>query len=161
MSHESNNSWLISMLWYYLFSEKNMIKLVESCAICHKGSISEQLVKEKIKVVTGPSTSAFVCAFTAKTCTFSAFMLLVGRQEGHPACKNWAVGCWCGYLSGARCRQQIPLPLTVSCFSKIQTGLPFWYRPTQVVPEKGPLNGCVCVSQQRHKWSSLEAVTFQ
>ena len=25
--------------------------------------------------------------------------------------------------------------------------LPFWYRPTRVVPEKGPLNGCVCVSQ--------------
>jgi len=32
-------------------------------------------------------------------------MLLVGRQEGHPACKkNWVVGCWRGYLSGARCR---------------------------------------------------------
>ena len=28
--------------------------------------------------------------------------------------------------------------------------LPFWYRLTQVVPEKGPLNGCVCV----HMWSS-------
>ena len=38
-------------------------------------------------------------------CTFSALMLLVGRQEGHPACKkNWVVGCWRGYLSGARCR---------------------------------------------------------
>ena len=23
--------------------------------------------------------------------------------------------------------------------------LPFWYRPTRVVPENGPLNGCVCV----------------
>jgi len=23
--------------------------------------------------------------------------------------------------------------------------LPFWYRVTWVVPEKGPLNGCVCV----------------
>ena len=23
--------------------------------------------------------------------------------------------------------------------------LPFWYRLTQVVPEKGPLNGSVCV----------------
>ena len=23
--------------------------------------------------------------------------------------------------------------------------LPFWYRLTRVVPEKGPLNGCVCV----------------
>ena len=35
---------------------------------------------------------------------FSALTLLVGRQEGHPACKNWVVGCWRGYLSGARCR---------------------------------------------------------
>ena len=24
--------------------------------------------------------------------------------------------------------------------------LPFWCRPTWVVPDKGPLNGCVCVS---------------
>ena len=40
--------------------------------------------------------------------------------------------------------QQMPLPLTVSCFSKIQiVFLPFWYRLTWVVPEKGPLNGCV------------------
>jgi len=23
--------------------------------------------------------------------------------------------------------------------------LPFWYWLTRVVPEKGPLNGCVCV----------------
>jgi len=37
-------------------------------------------------------------------CAFSALMLLVGRQEGHPACKNRVVGCWRGYLSGARCR---------------------------------------------------------
>ena len=41
--------------------------------------------------------------------------------------------------------QLMPLPLTVSCFSHIQTGLPFWYRLTRVVPEKRPLNGCVCV----------------
>ena len=43
--------------------------------------------------------------------------------------------------------QLMPLPLTVSCFSKIQIGftVPFWYRLTRVVPEKGPLNGCVCV----------------
>ena len=42
--------------------------------------------------------------------------------------------------------QLIQLPLTVSCFSKIQIGLPFWYRLTRVVPEKGPLNGCVSTS---------------
>ena len=42
--------------------------------------------------------------------------------------------------------QLMPLPLTVSCFSKIQiVFFPFWYRLTRVVPEKGPLNGCVYV----------------
>jgi len=39
---------------------------------------------------------------------FSALTLLVGQQEGHPACKkNWVMECWCqwcGYLSGAWCR---------------------------------------------------------
>jgi len=35
---------------------------------------------------------------------FSSLTLLVGRQEGHPACKKLSVGCWRGYLSGARCR---------------------------------------------------------
>jgi len=47
---------------------------------------------------------------------FSALTLLVGWQEGHPACKNWVVGCWCGYVSGSRCRlhmtQLMPLPFT-------------------------------------------------
>jgi len=37
----------------------------------------------------------------------------------------------------------MPLPLTASCFSKIQMVLPFWYRLTWVVPDKGPLNGCM------------------
>ena len=39
-----------------------------------------------------------------KFSAFSALTLLVGWQEGHPACKNRVVGCLCGYLSGARCR---------------------------------------------------------
>jgi len=42
--------------------------------------------------------------------------------------------------------QLMPLLVTLSCFSKIQTGFfPFWYRLTRVVLERGPLNGCVCV----------------
>ena len=41
--------------------------------------------------------------------------------------------------------QLMPLPLTVSCFSKIQMVLSSWYRLTRVVPDKGPLNGCVCI----------------
>ena len=38
------------------------------------------------------------------------------------------------YLSGAdlHMAQLMPLPLTVSCFSKVQIGLPFWYRVTRV-----------------------------
>jgi len=35
---------------------------------------------------------------------FGALTLLVGWQEGHPACKKTLVGSWRGYLSGARCR---------------------------------------------------------
>ena len=41
--------------------------------------------------------------------------------------------------------QLMSLPLTVSCFSKFQIGFTFWYRLTQVVLDKGPLNG-VCVT---------------
>ena len=42
--------------------------------------------------------------------------------------------------------QLMPLPLTVSCFSKIQIGLPFWYRLTRVVPEMSFQSGVyVCV----------------
>jgi len=41
-----------------------------------------------------------MCALVA----FSALMLLVGQQEGHPTCKNWVVRYWHGYLSGARCK---------------------------------------------------------
>ena len=40
--------------------------------------------------------------------------------------------------------QLMPLPLTISCSSKIQIGFTFLYRLTWVVPDKGPLNG-VCV----------------
>jgi len=60
---------------------------------------------------------------------FSALMLLVGRRKGIRPVKNRVVRCWRGYLSGARCRlayaQLMPLPLTVSCFSKIQSGFTF------------------------------------
>jgi len=68
--------------------------------------------------------------------SFSALTLLVGQQEGHPACKNWVVRYWHGYLSAARCH-----PI-ISCSGKIQNNLPFWWRRTQVVLEKTPLNRC-------------------
>ena len=51
------------------------------------------------------SAVAFLHGFDPEVIAFSALTLLVGRQEGHPACKKTrVVGCWHGYLSGARCR---------------------------------------------------------
>jgi len=100
---------------------------------------------------------------------FSALALLVGLQEGHPACKNRVVGTGVVVCleRGADLHMAqlmpLPLPLTVSCFSKIYIDLPFWYRLTWVVPGKGPLNGCVCdyhrscASKQR---SSLASTVF-
>ena len=82
---------------------------------------------------------------------FSALTLLVGRQEGHPACKKlsggvlawlsvwrevqtciWPSWCHCHSLSLASVKSRLVLP-------------PFWYWLTRVVTDKGPLNGCVCV----------------
>ena len=42
-------------------------------------------------------------------------------------------------------------------FSKIRIGLPFWYRLTRVVPEKGPLNGCVCARALNQSYSCSDA----
>ena len=61
---------------------------------------------------------------------FSALALLVGRQEGHPACKKtewWGAGVVICLERGAdlHMAQLMPLPLTVSCFSKIQIGFTF------------------------------------
>ena len=60
----------------------------------------------------------------------SALTLLVGRQEGHPACKKterWGAGVVICLERGAdlHMAQLMPLPLTVSCFSKIQIGFTF------------------------------------
>ena len=60
---------------------------------------------------------------------FSALTLLVGRQEGHPACKKLSGGvlAWLSVWSEVltHMAQLMPLPLTVSCSSKIQTGFTF------------------------------------
>ena len=46
---------------------------------------------------------------------------MAGRASGLK--KNCVMWCWCGYLSGARCRLAYgPADATVSCFSKIQVG---------------------------------------
>jgi len=73
--------------------------------------------------------------------------LLVGRQEVHPACKKlewWGAGMVICLERGVdlHTAQLMPLPLTVSASVKSRLVLPFWYRLTRVVPEKGLLNVC-------------------
>jgi len=60
---------------------------------------------------------------------FSALTLLVGGMKEIWRVKNWVVECWHGYLSGVMSDLHVvhllPLPPTVSCFSKIQIGFTF------------------------------------
>jgi len=82
-------------------------------------------------------------------CAFSALTLLVRRQEGHPACKKtepWGAGMVICLERGAdlHMAQSMPLPLSVSCFSKIQIGFTFLVPAHLGNPGKGPLNGCCC-----------------
>jgi len=82
---------------------------------------------------------------------FSALTLLVGRQEGHPACKKtewWSAGMVICLEQGAdlHMAQLIPLPLTVSCFSKIQIGFTFLVPAHPGSPGKRAVKRvCVCV----------------
>ena len=92
--------------------------------------------------------------FSSNFINFSALTLLVGGRKDIWPVKNWVVGCWHGYLSGVRCRLAYgPADATATHCLLLQWSrlvLPFWYRLTQVVPDRGPLNGCVCVL---YKWT--------
>jgi len=81
---------------------------------------------------------------------FSALTLLVGWQEEHPAYKKLSGGVlvWLSVWSKV---QTCIWPSWCHCHSlslasvKSRLFPPFWYWLTWVVPEKGTLNGCVCV----------------
>jgi len=82
---------------------------------------------------------------------FSALTLLVGRQEGHPACKKtelWGAGVVFCLERGAdlHMARLMPLPLTVSSFSKIQIGFTFLVPAHLGSPGKRAIKrACVCV----------------
>jgi len=76
--------------------------------------------------------------------TFSALTLLAGRQEGHPACKKLSSGvlAWLSVWSEVQTCIRPGWCHSLSIASvKSRLVLPFWYRLTWVVPDKGPLNG--------------------
>ena len=84
---------------------------------------------ETVQIVSLLSVHSMLPSGESKN-AFSALTLLVGRQEGHPACKKtewWDTGV---VVCLERCvdlhmAQLMPLPLTVSCSSKIQIGFTF------------------------------------
>ena len=73
---------------------------------------------------------------------FSALTLLVGRQERHPACRKLSGGVLAWLSVWSEVQTCIP-PSWCHCHSlsfasvKSRLVLPFWYRLTWVVPEKG------------------------
>ena len=85
------------------------------------------------------------------TNAFSALTLLVGWQEGHPASKKLSGEVLCMVIClewGADLHmfQLMPLPLTVSCFSKIQIGFAFLVPAQLGTPGKMAVKRvCVCV----------------
>jgi len=91
--------------------------------------------------------------FFATASAFSALTLLAGWQEGHPACKKaewWGAGVVIYLERGAdlHMAQLMPLPLTVSCFSKIQIGFTFLVPAHPGSPRKRAVKRvsvCVCV----------------
>jgi len=86
---------------------------------------------------------------------YSALTLLVGWQEGHPACKKLSGGllAWLSVWSEVQTcimAQLMPLPLTVSCLSKIQIGFTFLVPAHPGSPEKMAVKRlCVCVPAYR------------
>jgi len=117
------------------------------CELCVCASVCDvqpsAIVSSYHSQTTILSTTAIIRSFRVSDLT-----LLAGRQEGHPACKKLSgevlawLSVWsevqmiCIWSSWCHCHS------IISCSSKIQNGLPFWCRSTQVVLEKWPLNGC-------------------
>jgi len=84
---------------------------------------------------------------------FSALMLLGGRKGIQPVKTEWwDAGVIICLERGAdlHMAQLMPLPLAVSCFSKIQIGFTFLVSAHLGSPGKGPLNGClICMGDRR------------
>ena len=125
-----------------------------SCSCVITAAVTSELRRE-FCLVQSNACQVFQCLARWKI-PFSALTLLVGWQEGHPACKKLSGGVlvWLSVFSEV---QTCIWPSWCHCHSlslasvKSRLVLPFWYRLTRVVPDKGPLKSlarvCVCVSR--------------
>ena len=74
----------------------------------------------------------------------------LGGRKGIRPVKNWVVGCWVvicfEWCADLHMAQLMPLPLTVSCFSKIQIGFTFLVPAHLDSPGQRAIKRvCVCV----------------
>ena len=110
--------------------------------------------------------SVYVCLFVFP---FNALTLLVGRQEGHPACKKLGVGLlvvmiWLELCTTycSSCHHSPPPSSLAPIKSRMET---FWYRLTQIVRENGRQTSmviCLSVSlfEARSQNLMMTRVTF-
>ena len=90
----------------------------------------------------------------------------LGSRKGIRPVKNWAVGCWrvicLQWGADLHNSQLMPLPLTVSCFSKIQTGFTFLVPAHLGSPGKRAIKRmCVCVLTNKNKKHLLLIVNYK
>ena len=126
------------------------------CATCRllalvQRQCSRRIYSDQVHMRRSVSATHILESYCVPICfAFSALTLLVGWQEGHPACKKQSGGVlvWLSVWSQV---QTCIWPSWCHCHSlslasvKSRLVLPFWYRLTRVVLDKGPVNGCVCV----------------
>jgi len=159
---------LVSCLLEVIICLSNLSTLVEewpivmSMSVCVSACLSTsylQIFTNFLHVAYGCGSVLRISSFMPGICdakkfilklTQQALTLLLGRQEGYPACKKLSDGvlAWLSIWSEL---QTCIYPILCRCHSlslasvKSRLVLPFWYWLTWVVPENGPLNGCVFV----------------
>ena len=131
--NEARNDWVLWWQWHQL-------ELMQT--ICTSLQTDNNINTFTSTILPGCYSVTFPVICHIMDCAFSASTLLVGRQEGHPACKKLSGGvlAWLSVWSKV---QTCIWPSWCHCHSlsldsvKSRLLLPFWYRLTWIVPEKG------------------------
>jgi len=115
----------------------------------------------------------WVCFFAIYVCNY--YLVLIVACSRYWLLGYWPSVLWCCWFGGRKGIRPVKklsgeVLAWLSVWSEVQTCiwpswchchslslalvksrlvLPFWYRPTWVVPVKGPLNGCVCAACSR------------
>ena len=106
-------SWLCSAVMHRTFSQFLLITETNLCVVVHSRLHTRQQHLNSLQFHLQDDRKLF-----------SALTPLAGQQEVHPACKNSMTSCWCGDLTGARCRLFAYGPADVTAIPKPHRLLP-------------------------------------